>query len=752
MSEELHLVAELAIILIAAGVFTIISKALKQPVILGYIVAGFLVGPHLGLFPQFSAESVHEWSEIGIIFLLFGLGLEFSFKKLLKVGSSALLMAGVNCIGMMFVGVMTGNALGWSTMESIFLGGMLSMSSTTIIVKAYNDMGLKKKPYANLIFGALVVEDLIAVLLMVLLSTLAVSNKFAGGEMLLALGKLVLYIVLSFIVGIYVFPTLFKKARNYLSDEILLIVSIGLCFGMVVLASKAGFSSALGAFLMGSILSETFEGENIARLTSGIKDLFGAIFFVSVGMMVDPGVIAEHWSTILVITVVAMAGILICSTTGALLAGKGLDTAVHSGFTLAQIGEFSFIIAGLGCSLGVLRDFIYPVIISASVITTFTTPYMIKAGDPVTLWLSRVLPASVLARINPSQSAVEPESNVEKREWRTLLKSYFIRVGIYSILLLGVLLASYLFLDKLIVLIFPSLSDVAVKWTGMIVTLAVMSPFLYGLAVMNSDTVNRSARYLLKSRSSFVWPIVALMTLRAALATFFVLLVVVARFKLSFFAIILVVLLVAAVYLVARFTVKRTGGMESRFMRNFNAKDLAERKKTIVKSTIDDMMAGYDVHIGYVTVSADSRHIGRQLREMPFRHTTGINIIKIGRGSRSILIPSGSEYIYPGDLLVAVGTTEQLEAFEKSMAEDIELFEEDRSHEKFVVAQTEVTEDSKLLGVTLRDTDMRSAGCMVVSVVHEGEMITNPKPEYCFSIGDKVWLAGEVDSVNWYKE
>ena len=251
MSEELRLVTELAIILIAAGVFTVISKALKQPLILGYIVAGFLVGPSLGIFPQFSPESVHQWSEIGIIFLLFNLGLEFSFKKLLKVGSAALITAGTICVGMFVLGMLTGSAMGWTSMESIFLGGLLSMSSTTIIIKAYDDMGLKNKPYASLIFGSLVFEDLIAVLLLVLLSTIAVTGRFEGGQMLFALAKLAFFIILWFVVGLYIIPILLKKARNYLSDEILLLVSVGLCFLMVVLANLAGFSSALGAFVMG---------------------------------------------------------------------------------------------------------------------------------------------------------------------------------------------------------------------------------------------------------------------------------------------------------------------------------------------------------------------------------------------------------------------------------------------------------------------------------------------------------------------
>lgn len=750
MSAELSLVTELAIILIAAGIFTIISKALKQPVILGYIIAGFLVGPHLGLFPQFSSESIHVWSEIGIIFLLFSLGLEFSFKKLIKVGSSALLTAGVKCIGMMIIGLLAGDAMGWTFMESIFLGGLLSMSSTTIIIKAYDDMGLKKKPYASLIFGSLVVEDLIAVLLLVLLSTLAVSNKFAGGEMLLALAKLIFFIVLSFVIGIYAIPTLFKKARKFISDEILLLVSIGLCFLMVWLANLAGFSSALGAFLMGSILSETFEGEKISELTSGIKDLFGAIFFISVGMMVDPAVIGAHWLPILIITLITVVGILVCSTSGALLAGQGLDTAVHAGFSLAQLGEFAFIIAGLGCSMGVMRDFIYPVIIAVSVITTFTTPYMIKAAEPVSSWLLKKLPARILARISPTQKLSDPSDSAEKKLWNGLLKSYFIRVAVYSVILIAITAAFAAVHDTLSVKILPKLGETAHNWIWLVIELAVMSPFLYGLAVINSDSVNLTAKALLKSRNANTWAIIGLMTLRAAIAAMFVIAAVSSIFNLSGLSLLLVILAVAVVYVIARFTIRRTAALESRFFSNLNEKEMAERKKSIVRSSVAEKLSGYDVHIGTVTVSPDYLYIGQQLREMPFRHSSGINIIKIVRGTRNIIVPSGDEYIYPGDRLVAVGTTEQLEAFEKIMSDDIEVHE-DTSGDNFVVEPVELTAGSILCGSSLREVDMRKLGAMVISVLHGGSLITNPGPDYRFAEGDRVWIAGERNTVDIYK-
>jgi len=749
MPEELHLVTELAIILIAAGVFTVLSRALKQPLILGYIVAGFIVGPHLGIFPQFSPDSVDEWSELGIIFLLFGLGLEFSFKKLLKVGASALLTAGVNCIGMMVVGIATGSAMGWTMMESVFLGGMMSMSSTTIILKAYNDLGLKERKHCSLLFGTLVVEDLIAVLLLVLLSTMAVSNQFEGSAMLLALGKLVLYIVLSFVIGIYLIPTLFTRARRYVSDEILLIISIGLCFLMVVLANLAGFSSALGAFLMGSILSETFEGVKIEKLTANIKDLFGAIFFVSVGMMVDPAIIAELWLPILILTLVTMTGILVCSTSGALLSGAGLDSAVHTGFSLAQLGEFSFIIAGLGCSLGVMRDFIYPVIITVSVITTFTTPYMIKAADPVTAWLFKVIPAGVLNKINPKVDE-GPQSRAEKTEWSILIKGVFVRVFVYAVILIAICLA-YPFIAGLVTKLCPLVSEVGQKWIRMIFVLLLMSPFLYGLAVINNARTNQVAKDLIAEKSSNMWPIVAIMVVRVLIASFFVVGVIAGEFHLTSLSIVLILVAIAVVYCVFKFGMQKVSRFETHFISNLNAKELEERKKYIVTAAVKDQLRGYDVHIGSLTVSADSIYIGKTLREMPFRHGIGVNIIKISRGSRNILVPSGNETIYPSDILYAVGTTAQLKSFKESMNEVVEA-EEESNDDKFAVNKVEVKCSSRLCMKTLRELNMRASGCMVVSILSNGVFNTNPKPDILIQEGDIVWIAGPQSSLEWYRK
>ena len=748
MSSELSLVTQLAIILIAAGVFTVISKALKQPLILGYIVAGFIVGPHLGLFPQFSPESVDEWSELGIIFLLFGLGLEFNFKKLLNVGSAAMISALTICVGMFLTGSLIGSLMKWSTMESMFLGGMMSMSSTTIIIKAYDDLGIKSKPYANLVFGLLVVEDLLAVLMMVLFSTLAVSNQFSGADMLLSLAKLVIFLVLCFLVGIYVLPSFFKRVGKYLSDEILLLISVGLCFLMVVLANAAGFSSALGAFLIGSILSSTVAGERIEHLTGNIKNLFGAIFFVSVGMMVDPSVIAQYWPTILIITAAAMAGILIFSTSGALLSGKSLDTALHVGFSLPQLGEFSFIIAGLGCSLGVLRDFIYPVIISVSVITTFTTPYTIKAADPVSKWLYRILPDGLLEKLNRRSAYSPAMSAAEDSLWKAFIKKYLLRLALYSMILVVLLIGMKEYLPVLADTLLPDITETWREVICIVAALAVMSPFLYGLAV-NKGALKTMSEDLVERDSRAKLPLTIAVVFRILLAVGFAISAIMIFAHLSTWAFLLILACLIAIFLYARKASKNYSKIEKRFFENLKEKDEYNRKMAPVATAVREKLGGYNIHIKQTAVSSDFIFAGKPLREMPFRHASGVNIVKIQRGSRAIVIPRGDEIVLPGDILIAVGTDEQLFLFSKLMVENSGAHPSAGS-EDFKIERLTVGETSILNGKVLKDTDMRASGCMVVSVVRDGCIHTNPDKDFQFRTGDQVWMAGLESSIKWF--
>ena len=504
---------------------------------------------------------------------------------------------------------------------------------------------------------------------------------------------------------------------------------------------------------MGSILAETLESEHIMHLTKGIKDLFGAIFFVSVGMMVDPHVIAEHWGTILVLTITVMAGILFFSTSGAVLAGQGLDNAVHAGFSLAQLGEFSFIIAGLGVSLGVMRDFIYPVIITVSVITTFTTPYMIKAGTPAYQYLIKKLPEQFVAKINSFSSQERNNTAAAQNEWKRLIKEVSLRVLLYGVILIAIDLGSHLFLDKVIISRLDGFTPFVRNLISVVITLVVMSPFLVGIAI-SGDEINRSSIKLIKARQANVWPVISLALLRILIAMGFVLSVIATHFNLAFWTFLLILISGVAFFFIGRRSISKFTIVEDRFMANLNEKEQQQRRMAPVTSSVSDKMSRYNVKTDMITISADSLYAGKMLKDLPFRHKSGVNIVKIIRGSRSIMIPKGDEVVFPFDKLLAVGTKEQLAEFRKDMAENVYVPEEADAEtlapRQFELESITLKEDSWLTGKTLRETDMRSYGCMVISVVSDGQVTTNPKPDYRFKEGDIVWLAGEKSACDWW--
>ncbi len=748
MSEELNLVRDLAVILISAGIFTIISRALKQPLILGYIVAGFLIGPSIGFFPGItSMESVHQWSEIGIIFMMFGLGLEFSFKKLMKSGSSSIITSACKLLGMFVIGYVIGQALGWTTMESIFLGGMLPMSSTMVVAKSYEEMGLKSKPYAGIVFGTLIIEDIVGIILMVLFSTMAVSAKFSGGELIGALSKLAFCLILWFLVGIYIIPTLLKKAKRFLNDEILLIVSIGLCFGMVALAESMGFSSALGAFIMGSILAETIESEHIEKLVCPIKDLFGAIFFVSVGMMVSPDVIAHNWGVILLLVVVLLVFDSIFVSAGVLLAGRGLNNAIHTGLSLAQMGEFGFIIASVGVGLGVVSDFIYPVIIAVFVISNLIAPFVIRSATPLYSFLEKKLPESVLAKVEEDQSQAPVNTNAESGEWKALLKAYFTRILIYGVVIIAINMLSRHLLEPFVNSFLSSWSELLRSLIVTITTLLAMGPFLYGMGI-SSGSINTSARKLLKAKQSNKWPIITLTLLRTFLVVGIVISVIASHFDLAGWTAILLLLGGAVFILIGRSYLKQSSNIEKNFFNNFNGKEIQARKNAAVQTSVQSTLAGYDVHLEQFEVPADSSLVGQKLKDIPIRQSSGANIIEIHRGKRSIIIPKSDETIYPYDKLLAVGSSEQIhllkDMFTQAPAADNHI-------DEFKVSCITVDKGSQLYGKTLRSASLRDYKCMVISVLRGDDFITNPKADFHFEIGDKVWLAGEKSACEWIK-
>lgn len=572
MEENMHLVTDLALILISAGVITVIFKLLKQPLVLGYIVAGFIVGPHFGLFPTvMEMSSIKAWSEIGIIFLMFALGLEFSFKKLLKMGSTAFIAAGIGILLMMGIGALTGYLMDWSLMECIFLGGMLAMSSTTIIIKAFEDLGLKKEPFADFTLVILIIQDIVAIVMMVLLSTAAASQKFQGGEMLEVILKLLFFLILWFVVGIAIIPTLFRKAKKYINDETLLIISIGLCFGMVVYANYVGFSSALGAFVMGSILCETIEGEHIEKITKGTKDLFGAIFFVSVGMMVDPNILLEYWGPILILTMLTLVVKAFVSAGSVLLSGKNLRDSLKTGFSLAQIGEFAFIIAALGVSLNVLNAYIYPVIVAVSVITTFTTPYCIRLAEPFSGWLEARLPQRVKVALD--QYSLVDTTQRAQGTWRTILKTSLLRTAIFGIICSSIIFIAFQYFYPFMFRILDG--KIPINLINIInagAVLLVISPFLYGLMSNNHSTQSLYAKLWHDGQWNKIG-IMAWTFFRIACACFMVMLILSKSFKFTKLVVFILAVVIVLFFLFSKRTLNRFTEIEDNFMANLNAKE-----------------------------------------------------------------------------------------------------------------------------------------------------------------------------------
>ena len=740
--EELHLVSDLALILISAGVTTILFKWLKQPLVLGYIVAGFLVGPHFNLFPTITQTAViSEWSEIGIIFLLFALGLEFSFKRLFQVGSTAFITAGVEIITVFLAGFITGYLFGWSTTESIFLGGMLAMSSTTIVIKAFGDMGIKKQKFADIVLVVLIIQDLVAILMMVLLPAIAVRNNVGGSEMLMSIVKLVFFIILWFLVGIYVFPSFFKWTRKLINDETLLIISIGLCFGMVALATSLGFSSALGAFVMGSILGETIEGHHIEKLMKGIKDLFGAIFFVSVGMMVDPHILVQYWLPIVILSSVTIVVKAAMSAVGVLLSGENLKVAVQTGMSLSQIGEFAFIIATLGNSLGVMQAYIYPVIVAVSVITTFTTPYCIRFAEPVADGIERLLPEKWKAFLLKHQARSHTVN--QQSEWRTLLKTYLKNILIYGVILVAIQLAAFQWLNPFVKKsLASSLSPFLIGCINAGITLIVMAPFLRGLLhpprqsghtyqhLWNDSRFNRSG-------------LIAMVLLKVFLAFFFVMSVLFKNFKYSPWVIVLFAIAIFAFITFSEKTLKRYSRIEKRFQQNLNQKENLEKQEHPLEFSYNTQFSGSDIHLEGIRVSADSPCIGQSIASADFRRKYGINIVKIRRGNHTITLPSAQECIYPQDKLLVLGNDAQIAAFMKDIQfEDTEA--RDTAREKNIGFFSFVVEgDSPFIGKSLIETNFRSMGFMVVGIEHQGVKQMNPDAHTCFAAHDVVWVVGE---------
>lgn len=742
MSHLAPLIADLALILISAGFMTLLFKKLKQPLVLGYVVAGFLASPHLSFTPSVvDAANIQTWADIGVIFLLFALGLEFSFKKIVKVGGSAIIAACTIIFSMILVGVSVGSSFGWQRMDCLFLGGMIAMSSTTIIYKAFDDLGLLKKQFTGLVLSVLILEDILAIVLMVILSTMAVSHNFEGVEMLQSIAKLMFFLILWFVVGIYLIPELLKRCRKLMGEETLLIVSLGLCFGMVVVAAHTGFSAAFGAFIMGSILAETVEAESIERLVKPVKDLFGAIFFVSVGMMVDPGMIVEYAVPILVITLAVLLGQSFFGTLGMLLSGQSLKTSMQCGFSLTQIGEFAFIIASLGVSLGVTSHFLYPIVVAVSVITTFLTPYMIRLADPASAFVDAHLPEHTrrfLNRYASSSQTVNHESL-----WKRLIVSLVRITVVYSIICVAVIALSFRFLVPFCQAHLPGVSG---SMVAAVVTVLFISPFLRAIMIKK----NHSEEFITlwkESRGNRA-PLVATIVLRVLLAVSFLMFVLAGLFKISVGLVFGVAVLLVIIMILSRQLKKQSILIERKFFQNLRSRDMRAEYLGEKKPEYAGRLLSRDLHLTDFVVPGEASWAGKTLAELNFGKQYGVHVVSILRGKKRINIPGASVRLFPQDKIQVIATDEELNEFGHAMEQASQLEADVVEKSEMILRQFFVGEDSPFLGKTMKEAGIREKyHCLIAGVEHEGEPLRAPASGETFAVGDVVWIVGENDDV-----
>lgn len=729
--RETSMISDLGLILVVAGIATVLFKRLKQPVVLGYILAGFLVGPHFGYFPTVVDEAnINFWSELGIIFLLFSLGLEFSFKKLLNVGGSAAVTVLVIVAGMMLTGYTAGRLMDFTNISSLFLGAMLSMSSTTIIMKALGDLNMSHRRFTPQVLAVLIVEDLFAVILMVILSSIAVNNSVSGEDLLWSVFKLSFFLILWFLVGVYVIPSFLKRQRRFLTDELLLVFAIGLCFIMVIFSTYSGFSSALGAFVMGSILAGTSEAERIERVVAPVKDLFGAIFFVSVGMMVDPHILSTYTVPILILSVIVIVGMIVFGTGGMLITGQPLRIAIESGFSLVQIGEFSFIIATLGTSLGVINSTLYPIIVSVSVITTFFTPYFIKMSDPVDRWAEKHLPARLMALITRySQSSTRNESEVTVL-WKKAVKRTVWRLLIYSVVLVAIIKVSEHLLEPLMASL---LAAGPAKIVSISITLGAMAPFLLALCYPNTKKWERTK---LKSSVRSNVPFIAMRLVRIVMAMGFLV-----YYLMSTYSHTLAISIGAAVFVLvliyfSKSVRKHMSYIENVFIDNLNEREL--RRSGRNNNLVSDM------HLAYVKVGYNCPFVGERLASSNIGRHFGVNVASIQRGERIIPIPGGSTRIFPGDTLGVVGTDEQIQRLLEAIEQNPDGANDSDNNVDIEFTSVLLSEESPLAGKRVGDIDMRGRySAMLVSIEHADGSFETPTADSQLLAGDNIWLVGD---------
>ncbi len=741
------MIRDLALMLMMAGVVTLVFKKLKQPLVLGYIVAGFLVSPHMPYTASVvDMSNIHLWADIGVMFLLFSLGLDFSFKKILKMGASPIISVVCIIFAMSILGVIVGHSFGWSKMNCIFLGGMLAMSSTTIIYKAFDDLGLRQQQFAGLVMSVLILEDILAIVMMVMLSAIASGSNPDGGQMLDAIIKIGFFLILWLVVGIFAVPLFLRRVRKLINSEVLLIVSLGLCCAMAVISTGVGFSSAFGAFIMGSILAETIEAERIEKLVEPVKNLFGAVFFVSVGMLVDPQILLDYALPIFTLVMTIIVGQAIFGSLSFLLGGESLKSAMRCGFSMAQIGEFSFIIASLGLSLGVIGDFLYPVVVAVSVITTFLTPYMIRFATPAYSALEKRLPPRVIKSLN-HLSMSHPDSN-EKSQWKSLLTQMTTNTVVYSILSVAVITVMFTFLLPFTRRLLPGweLHWYANAITGVITVLCI-SPFLRAMVMKKNHSEEFKA--LWRESNSNRLPLIFTILVRVGIAVAFIFYICNYLSRFTPAIMITLGLVVIVIIIMSRGIKRRSILLERLFINNLRSRDIEAQVRGKKKPLYEGKLLDRDIHIADFDVPFNSKWMGHTLRQLSLGRKYGVHISSILRGGFRLNIPDGNYIIYPGDRLQAIGSDDQLTKFRNAiesevLGEDLELEKREMKLRQMIIAA-----DSPFVGKTLEESGIRRLyNCMVVGLEEGKENLSLVSPTRQFEEGDILWVVGEQEDLD----
>ena len=747
MAELPALIEDLALILIVAGIVTLIFKRLKQPLVLGYIVAGFLVSPNMPYTTSVvDMASVHMWADIGVMFLLFSLGLDFSFKKILRMGASPIISTCTIIFCMSMLGVCVGHAFHWSKMDCIFLGGMLALSSTTIIYKAFDDLGLRQQQFAGLVMSVLILEDILAIVMMVMLSAVASGNDLEGGQMIQSVIKIAFFLILWLVVGIFAIPLFLRQVRTLINNEVLLVVSLGLCCAMAVFSTKVGFSSAFGAFIMGSILAETVEAERIEKLVEPVKNLFGAIFFVSVGMLVDPKILVDYALPILMLVLTILVGQAVFGTFSFMLGGESLKSAMRCGFSMAQIGEFSFIIASLGLSLGVISDFLYPVVVAVSVITTFLTPYMIRLATPAYSRLERHLPKKVIMSLN--HLSMSHQHSQQQSNWKRLLTQMGINTVVYSILSSASIALMFTFVLPFMRTLLPGqeLRPYANIITGLL-TILLISPFLRAMVMKKNKSEEFKALWAESNHNRLPLIFTILVRMLIALAFIFYICNHLTHFASALIICIGIIILVAIVF--SRWIKHRSITLERLFIQNLRSRDIEAQIQGKKRPLYEGRLLDRDIHIAEFEVPSDSMWMGQTLKQLNFGQKYGVHVSSILRGGRRVNIPDGDYIIFPNDVLQVIGSDVQFTAFRDAMERE-RLGEDDELEKREMrLRQLVIGSGSPFIGKTLIESGIRDIySCMVVGLEEGKESLSAYRPNRRFQEGDIIWVVGEQESLD----